>query len=462
MNPVSLTRRSFLKRLGAAAATAGTWSLTGGGCSPAARRPNFVFILTDDHAHDMMGCAGHPWLETPALDRLAGDGVRFSNAFVTCSLCSPSRASFLTGLYAHTHGVCANEGCDLPADVPTFPQLLQASGYRTAFVGKWHMARWARPRPGFDHWASFSGQGDYHRNTLNIDGEWQRHDEYVTDMLTDYGVRFLEAQRRQQPFMLILSHKAVHQPFEPARRHAELYSKTAITHPRPRGARLDLTPDWGGRRTDIDLTSFLLAYSRTLAAVDESLARVRATLERNGHLDRTVIIYAGDNGFMMGEHGGLWDKRAAYERSIRIPLIIRYPRFFTPGTVCPELALNTDLAPTLLSLAEADKTPPMHGLNLVDLVSGRQRRDAFLYEYFHELESPVPTTLAVRAREWKYIIYPDNPEYPQELYHLSQDPDELMNRAPEAGYRSVLSEMAAQLSSLQEATGYRPCEPIAR
>lgn len=461
MNPAPLSRRNFLKGLTAAAAGASVWPLVGSGCAARDDRPNIVFILSDDHAHDMMGCAGHPWLQTPALDRLAGDGVRFSNAFVTCSLCSPSRASFLSGLYPHAHGVCANEGVDLPASVPTFPQILQAQGYRTAFVGKWHMARWARPRPGFDHWVGFSGQGDYNRNTLLVDGQWRRHDAYITDVLTDYGSRFLEQQRRGEPFLLMLSHKAVHQPFKPAPRHSDLYAGVPITHPRPSGDRLDLKPDWGDRRPEIDLGSFLVNYARTIAAVDESVARIRQVLERSGQLDRTMIIYAGDNGYMMGEHGGLWDKRTAYERSIRIPLIIRHPGLIAPGTVSPELALNVDLAPTLLRLAGVASPPAMHGLDLVDLVAGRRQRGAFLYEYFQE-SGPVPTTLAVRTQEWKYITYPDNPEHRQELYHLRQDPHELVNLAPDTAHQAVIDQLAGQLASLQIATGYQRCRPEVR
>ena len=461
MSPTSCSRRSFLKNMAAAAAGASAWPLVAGGCAPGDQRPNVVFVLTDDHAYDWLGSAGHPWLETPALDRLAGDGVRFSNAFVTCSLCSPSRASFLSGLYPHAHGVCENEIRDLSATIPTFATLLQSEGYRTAFIGKWHMGRWARPRPGFDHWVGFGGQGDYRRNTLYNNGIWERSDDYITDVLTEHGVRFLRQQRRGRPFLLVLSHKAVHEPFEPAPRHAELYADRRITHRQPSGSRLDLKPDWGGRQQVGDLRTFLLAYGHTLAAVDESVARIQSELERTGQLDRTVFIYAGDNGYMMGEHGGLWDKRAAYERSIRIPLIVRHPGVFEPGTVCPHMALNVDIMPTLLDLAGLPPASPTHGVSLVDLVHGRRDRKAFLYEYFQE-EGPVPTTLAVRTRRWKYITYPDSPHFPTELYDLQLDPDELINRAPEEGYSPILAELAETMAVLKEETGFRMCRPFAR
>jgi N-acetylglucosamine-6-sulfatase len=209
------------------------------------------------------------------------------------------------------------------------------------------------------------------------------------------------------------------------------------------------------------MESFLLAYGRTLAAVDDGVARIRSELERTGQLDRTVFIYAGDNGYMMGEHGGLWDKRAAYERSMRIPLIVRYPRLFAPGRVCPDMALNVDILPTLLDLAGLPVTTPTHGLSLADLIRGRSRREAFLYEYFQD-EGPVPTILAVRTQRWKYITYPDSPHFPIELYDLQQDPDELVNRAPEARHQPVLAELADTMQTLMRKSDFQPRRPAVR
>ena len=448
------SRREFLKILGAGLASLSALNFLGGGCAPSAPgRPNFVFILTDDHAYDAMGCAGHAWIRTPALDRLAGDGVRFSNAFVTSSLCSPSRASFLTGLYPHEHGVVSNEVQDIPAGMPTFPQLLRQAGYRTAFVGKWHMGRFARPRPGFDHWISFNSQGDYLKNTLNVDGTWELCENYITDEITARGVSFLE-QADDRPFMLMLSHKAIHQPFLPAARHATLYDDAVVTNDLPTGDRLDLKPDWGGRRQEPDLRGFLLANARTLAAVDEGVASILDVLARSGRLDDTVIVYASDNGFLKGEHGGLWDKRVAYEPSIRIPLLVRYPRVFAPGTVCEELALNIDLMPTLLKLAGVPTPARLSGLSLAELTTGTASRESFLYEYFQELGS-APTTVALRSRRYKYITYPQNPEYTRELYDLHYDPHELINRVDEAAYGAEVARLDAELESLKSRTGFR-------
>lgn len=424
------------------------------GCGRSARprRPDILFILTDDHRHDALGCAGHPWLHTPQLDRLAAGGVRFSNSFVTTSLCSPSRASFLTGRYAHAHGVCSNEQEDLPRSVPTFPTMLQNAGYRTAFIGKWHMARQAKPRPGFDHWEAFGRQGEYTRNTLNVNGRWELSNRYVTDDLTDRAERFLAAEQAD-PVLLVVSHKAVHAPFQPAPRHADLYRNAPIVPAATAGERLDLKPDWGGRRDDVDRTDHLKNYARTLAAVDESVGRLLDALERSGRLDDTVVVYAGDNGYMQGEHGGLWDKRCAYEESIRIPLLVRYPRAFAPGEVCGELALNLDLAPSLLRLAGVTPAPQMAGLDLAALARGEAGREAFLYEYFAELGS-TPTTVALRTRDYKYVTYPENPELTGELYHLRYDPAESHNRMHEASYAGMRAELAARLEQEKTRTGF--------
>jgi len=416
-------------------------------------RPNIVFVLADDHRYDFLGAAGHPWLETPNLDRLATEGVRFAQAFVTTSLCSPSRASFLTGQYAHRHGVVANETTDLGADVPTFPQLLQVAGYRTAFVGKWHMARWARPRPGFDRWVAFSRQGDYQRNTLNVDGAWVLAEGYVTDVLTDYALDFL-ADSDRRPFLLCLSHKAVHQPFTPAPRHADLYRDAPVAAVDSLAA----APAASGRQDGtvaIDRVAMVRDYARTLAALDESLGRILAALEARGILDNTVVIYAGDNGYLFGDRGGLWDKRVAYDPSIRIPLIVRYPPRFPAGTVCDELALNLDVAPTLLTLAGVPLPAAMQGRDLLALADGTATRDAFLYEYFADT-GQVPTILALRSRQYKLVTYPENRELPDELYDLARDPAERRDLAADPAAAAVLADLRARLAALAAETGFRP------
>jgi len=443
-----LTRRDALQILGVGAAAFAI------GCGPRrAPQPNIVIIISDDHRHDAMGCAGDPRLATPGLDRLAAGGVRFTNAFVTTSLCSPSRASFLTGTYVHTHGVYYNEMRDPYPTVPMFPELLQQAGYETAYIGKWHMLRRATPRRGFDHWLSFNGQGEYFRNTWNEDGAWSRTETYVTDELTDRAVAWL-ARPHTKPFLLILSHKAVHAPLVPAPRHVSRYAAIdfrALDDPRDR---LDLKPDWGGRVAMTDPVTEIRNYHRCVLSLDESVSRVLAELRRQDLENDTIVVYASDNGALFGEHGGLWDKRAAYDPSIRIPLLMRYPRRIDAGTTCDEMVLNLDLAPTLLELAGVPVPPSVQGASMLPVLEGRPGRDAFLYEYFRELGT-VPTCLAVRTRDWKFIAYPEDPQFGAELYDLRADPGELVNLAGDPAQAAKARELAERLAALQRATGFQ-------
>lgn len=452
------TRRSFLKIAGTTTA-----SVLGNNAAilgrsrnrPTESRPNIIFILTDDQRYDAMGCAGHPWLKTPNMDRLAAEGVLFKNAFVTISLCSPSRGCFLTGCYAHTHEVFANNGRDPNPSAPTFPQLLQNAGYETAFIGKWHMSKENSPRPGFDHWVSFSGQGGYDRNKLNVDGKDVQSNAYVTDELTSYAVRFLK-KRRDKPFMLYLSHKAVHAPFKPAKRHENLYSDVEIQSRHNPNDNLDTKPPWG-RKMDKNWKSQILAYYRALAAVDESVGTVLETLEQINALDNTAVIFAGDNGYFHGEHGGMWDKRSAYEPSMRIPLLMRYPRLVKTATKCEELVLNIDLAPTLLELAGLPVPGKMQGQSWLGVLKSRPGRESFLYEYFQEADRKYkrPTILAVRTKRWKYVTYPLDSSLTTELYDLKNDPEELNNLIGAPKYADTLVRMKKELERLKADTGFR-------
>ncbi len=430
------------------------------GCGPTEpeRPPNIVFILTDDHRFDAMGCAGQPQLETEHLDRLADEGIRFTDAFVVTSLCSPSRASFLTGCYPHRHGVVANEVCDPLPEVATFPQLLQQAGYRTAFIGKWHMLRRATPRAGFDYWIGFTSQGEYFRNTYWANGEWRLSYEYVTDELTQYAENFIVGQTGDPPFLLIVSHKAVHEPFLPAPRHRHRYVDAEFAGGHDPRDDLDSKPVLGGRDLRGDREHMIREYHRCLLAVDESVGRILAALEARGILDETVIVYAGDNGYLHGEHGGLWDKRVAYEPSLRIPLLMRYPPLWSSGRTSAALALNIDLAPTLLELAGVPIPSSVQGRSLTGVLRGEPGRDAFFYEYFQEIGS-VPTCLAVRSRDWKYVTYPDDPQLTEELYDLQADPGELFNLRHDARYAPELQRLRDRLVQLQRETGFRRPSP---
>ena len=303
---------------------------------------NVIFILTDDHRFDFMGFTDKvAWLETPNLDRLASEGAYFPNTYVTTSLCSPSRASILTGLYSHTHTVIDNAAPD-PGNLTFFPEYLQNSGYQTSYFGKWHMGNHSdEPQPGFDHWESFRGQGVYYGPTLNINGERTTYDEgtYITDVLTEHAVQWLDNREQDQPFFMYLSHKAVHSQFKPAERHQGLYDDEAIVYPpsfnvpsygvpelptggtrsEPLGGRDYYgdrrIPDWVKHQReswhgvdymyhgDINFEEFFQRYTETLMGIDDSVGEVLDYLDENGLAKDTLVIYMGDNGFSFGEHG---------------------------------------------------------------------------------------------------------------------------------------------------------------
>ncbi len=433
---------------------AGLLLLTAAAAVPglADERPNIVFILIDDQRFDAASALGHPFLETPHLDRLIERGVLFENAFVTTSLCSPSRASILTGQYAHLHGVLDNR-TRLDPRTPTFPQELQRAGYRTAFIGKWHMGGTSdAPRPGFDRWVSFPGQGLYYNQTFNVDGERVPRQGYTTDLITDYALEFLEARdgavEPEEPFLLYVSHKAVHSPFRPAERHLGSYGDRRYPAPDSMANRHDNyegKPNWveAQRRSwhgvdglydnRVDFWQFALDYAETMRAVDDSVGRIVGALEEQGLLERTLLVYTSDNGFQFGEHG-LIDKRTMYETSIRVPLIVLAPGFKggSGGLRRPELIVNLDFAPTFLEAAGIEVPSTVQGRSFLGLIDadradGQPWRDAFLYEYFWERAFPqTPTVLGVRTDRYKLMRFHGVWDR-YELYDLEADPDERRN-----------------------------------
>jgi len=438
---MTMTRRTFVSAAASATASAASAATLPPAPAQAARRRNIVFILVDDQRYDMAGALGHPWIKTPHIDRLCQSGVVFENAFVTSSLCSPSRASLLTGLYQHTHRVMDNFSPLNPA-LPTFPQILQKQGYRTAFLGKWHMGGASdEPRPGFDHWISFFGQGEYLNAQINENGRQRRIQGYLTDFLTGEAERFIRRER-ERPFCLYLSHKAIHYPFQAAPRHETLYANERVPYPQsmvPREEWLEQWPDWVRRRRNsrqgVDglfgqtgrFDDFYKGYCRALAPVDESVGRVMAALEETGLANDTLVIYMGDNGYMWGEHG-LIDKRAQYEASIRVPMIAHCPDLTGPGRR-KEFALNLDIAPTLLEAAGAPAPPKLHGRSLLPLLRGPAAdwRTEFLYEYEWERDFPyTPTILGLRTERYSLMQYYGLWDL-DELYDIQKDPEQLNN-----------------------------------
>ncbi len=428
-----------------------------------AKRPNFVFILIDDLRHDALGITGHPFVKTPNIDRIGKEGTVFRNAFVTTPLCSPSRASFLTGQYVRTHGIRGNgDNSAKSHELMTFPRLIQKAGYETAYVGKWHMGTDDSPRPGFDRWVSFKGQGAHVDPLLNLDGRQEKAAGYMTDILTDHAVEFL-TKPRSKPFLLYLSHKAVHGPFVPAERHRGLFADQAIKrNPNAQDDNTDkpvlLRPvqnppaqparrnqpgrrRQGGGRGDELVRNQL----RMLTAVDEGIGRLFKALEETRQLDNTVIVFTSDNGYFWGEHG-LGDKRWAYEESVRIPLLIRYPRDFKAESRPEQMVLNIDIAPTLLELAAAPIPAEMEGISVLEVLKGRRpARNQVALEYFMEPRyQRIPTWQTVRTDRWKYIRYTELPGM-DELYDLKTDPYEMENAVNRPDAQETLKRLKAEM-----------------
>ncbi|RJP32956.1 MAG: DUF4976 domain-containing protein [Candidatus Omnitrophota bacterium] len=440
--------------------------------SPAAnaadKRRNIIFILIDDMRFDSMSCMGHPFLQTPNLDRMVNGGILFNHGYVTTSLCSPSRASILSGQYAHTHGVMDNSTL-LPAGTPIFPIELQKNGYETAFIGKWHMGGSSdQPRPGFDHWISFRGQGVYNDPTYNINGQSVRRQGYMTDMLTDYAIDFIQKDH-EKPFFLYLSHKAVHADFYPAERHKTAYSDVKIEHPASMAntpENYEGKPSWVKRQRHSwhgvdymyhDLTyfdKFILDYNRTMLAVDDSIGQVLDTLEKKGLLDSTLILFMGDNGFLHGEHG-LIDKRCMYEESIRVPMLAHCPELIRPGSRTDRIALNIDICPTILDAAGIRIPDTVQGASFLPILQGENAdwREGMLYEYFWERAFPqTPTVFGVRTEQYKYMHYHGIFDL-DELYDLEKDPKEMHNLIDDPAHNDVRQDMHRRLLSLLKEYG---------
>jgi len=440
------------------------------------RRPNIVFIITDDQRWDCLSCAGHRYLKTPNMDRIANEGVRFANAFVTDSLCSPSRASFLSGVYAHTHGV-RNNFTEYPDDLPSYPKALKNSGYTTAYVGKWHMGENNdEHRSGFDYWASHKGQGQYYGTEWNIQGKRQKLDGYYTHIVTDLAVDWMKQAKR--PFAIEIGHKAPHGVWVPEPKYAHAFDAMPVDRP-PTATLPAGTPDWVKKRIKTwhgidgplyetnDYGVFRRSYLATLLSVDDAVGRVFDTLSAIGELDNTVVAYAGDNGFLLGEHASI-DKRTAWEESMRIPFLVRYPELFRTPRVVNEMVLNMDLAPSLVELGGATGFPKVAGMSFVALAKGDRAPDwrtSFLYEYNFEKEFPyTPNVRAVRTDDWKYIHYPNggaNPDTEKaELYHVAVDPLEANNLIDDPASQPKLAELRAQLDRLLKETGVPTPDPM--
>lgn len=432
-------RREAIKTLGGVAALSAVAAsglpinLTG---KEIQRKPNFIFILTDDHRWDCLGVAGHPFLETPNMDRIANEGVLFQNAFVTTSLCSPSRASFLTGQYASVHGVKNNA---TPWDEQrnrTYLETMKQNGYNTAFIGKWHMPGGKLPNlPGVDLFVSFTkkdGQGDYYDCPIYVNHELApNRKQYITEELTDYAIDFVQ-DNRENPFCLYLSHKAVHHDWKPPKHLKGRYENADLSHLAPESDKYNTWTNLNWLEGTMgNMHDTYKRYCECLVSVDEQVGRLLDVLEATGQLDNTVIVYAGDNGYIWGEHR-LYAKHYPYEESIRVPYMIKAPSRFlsNPGRKADQMILNIDLAPTFLDMAGIAIPEKMQGESFLPLLrSDRVKgRESWVYELFKDFPfgGRVPPHKALRTERYKYIKWQLCKNKP-ELYDLKNDPKEKNN-----------------------------------
>jgi arylsulfatase A-like enzyme len=440
-------------------------------------RPNIIFILIDDLRWDEVD---YPFVKVPSIQRIAREGVRFRNSFITTPLCSPSRASYLTGQYAHKHGITDNtDRSPRSHELVTFPRLLHDAGYETAFLGKWHMGLDDNQRPGFDHWVSVKGQGSYINPEFNVNGRPETKRGYFTDILNEYALDFLK-QKHAKPFFLYLSHKAVHPDliqyadgsvsdpsggkFIPAERYKNLYADTQPPHrlnyAKPPEGKLSLLrqirdmPPLGPKTVTNDET--IRNRLRMLASVEDGVADIFKMLENQKQLDNTLIIFTSDEGYFYGEHGLSVERRLAYEESIRIPLFMRWPKLIKAGSSIDQFALNIDIAPTLLEIGGASAPKEIQGRSLVPLLRGEKVpwRDSFLIEYFSDKVFPRMSNMgyqAVRGERWKYIHYIDLTGM-DELYDLKADPYEMNNLAARSQADETVTQMRAKLQQLGDSS----------
>jgi arylsulfatase A-like enzyme len=424
---------------------------TGSAVQAEPKRPSVVVFLTDDQRADCLGCAGHPLLKTPHIDRLAAEGVRFQNAFVTTSICAISRASLFTGRLCRNHKV-GDFATPLPREVLAagFPALLKKAGYRTACFGKWGVGG-PPPTEVFDTWDAWGGQGTYF---LDLNGQKLHNSEYLARRAEE----FLRSCKPGQPFCLLVYYKSPHEPYQPDPRDAALFKDDKVPVPRTAtAAHFEKMPAFireseGRTRalknhpTPEAYQEFVKQYLRCLAGVDRSVGQILNVLDDLKRTDDTLVVYSSDNGFFLGEHG-LSHKWLMHEESIRVPLIVRYPALprAMHGKRLEQLVLNIDVAPTVLDFAGLEAPAGTDGRSLRPLLTGKpvEWRTDFFYEHHFHLNGKIPRTEGVRTADWKYITYYDVKPAFEELYDLKQDPHEEKNLAGDPAHKERLEQMRA-------------------
>ncbi|AQT67575.1 Arylsulfatase [Anaerohalosphaera lusitana] len=478
MKPI--TRRNFLKVAGISAAAVSLPGCAGQFMTQKPKRkPNIVFIMTDDHASHALSCYGSKINKTPNLDRIAEEGMRFDNCFCTNSICAPSRAVILTGKYSHINGKIDNTPVPFDGSQQTFPKLLRKAGYQTAMIGKWHL----RSEPtGFDYWNVLPGQGAYHNPVMIEMGERKKYDGYVTDIITDKAIDWIEQRNNDQPFCLLYQHKAPHRNWQPDEKHADMYKDRKIPLPEtfnddyatrsdaareqemtiekhlrvPYDTKVKPPEELSGQELkEWKYQRYMEDYLACVASVDDNVGRFLDYLEEKGLAEDTVIVYTSDQGFYLGDHGW-FDKRFMYEESLRMPFLVKYPGLIKPGSVNKDIVVNIDFAPTFVDMAEARIPNDMQGRSLMPLLAGDTPDDWRTAMYYHYYEYPavhqVKRHYGIRTKRYKLIhFYNDIDAW--ELYDLKKDPNELNNIYGNPQYSDLVTKLKSRLEDLREKYG---------
>lgn len=465
------------------------------------RRPNILFVMSDDHASHAMSCCGSRINETPNIDRIANEGIRFDHCFCTNSICSPSRASILTGKYNHVNGVKSIDD-HFDGRQQTYPKLLQAHGYQTAILGKWHLGHGGFADPtGFDYWSVLDGQGDYFNSEFIEANGRQRIAGYVTDVIADKSLEWLRKRDKDRPFMLMCHHKAPHRPWQPDERHSHMYEDVEIPYPdtfeddyatRAQAAvqakmRIDrdmvVTDTKGNPPAGLSdeqakrwkYQRYIKDYLRCVASIDDNVGRLLDYLDEEGIAEDTIVIYTSDQGFFLGDHGW-FDKRFMYEESLRMPFVVRYPREIAPGSVTESMALNVDFAQTFLDYARIEAPEDMQGRSLRPLLQGKAPDDwrtSMYYRYWMHLDEHhnVYSHYGIRTDRYKLIYYyaqalgtpgsrDENRPPEWELFDLSVDPYELKNVYGLPEYEAATKELKEELHRLQAEVSDHPVDEV--
>jgi len=474
MKNKEFNRRDFLKAFGGVAATGVLSSLTG--CttlsnifSETGKRPNIVFVLSDDQRADMMSCMGNPYIQTPHFDRMAKEGLLFENAFVNSAVCSPSRASFLTGKNPHQVGApcIIHNAQTFHQNEKTFPQRLHDDGYATAYFGKWHLGEGQKAKPGFDIWRGFYAVGDFFDPTLSGTGKPKKHKGYTDDVLSELAANYIKKEAKtDKPFCVFVGLKAPHLHFKYPPRHEHIFDKTNI--PKPDSFDEDYVktgkPAFKNLPCNIKINEFvgglplfgnswdnyIKSYYRSSQSIDDSLGTIMKAVDESGEADNTILIYTSDHGYSLGEHG-LTEKHYSYEKCIRVPMLVRYPKMIKPGTRRKEMVLNMDVAPTLLDLADTPIPKDVEGKSWRPLLEAKSESEQdFRDDFLCYLEG---LTLSVRTKRYKLIQWP-NTEF-QELYDLKKDPEEMENLINNPAYSEIRKQLKNRIEVYKKETDLR-------